>query len=271
MMRVLMLGDIYGKPGRRAACELIPELRRRWSLDWVIANGENATGGAGLSPRHRNGLRAAGIDLLTSGNHIFARPDWPELLKSEDGNVLRPHNLGGDDRPGRGWALLGCGTPLAFGVINLAGRVFMEPGDCPFRTADRLLEKFPTGVPVLVDIHAEATSEKIALSWHLNGRVAAVVGSHTHVQTADERILSGGTAVITDLGMTGPRDGVLGVDRELVINRFYRGFSDKFHPAIGEVVLEGVVVEIGPDAKAVSIRRVREFGPVAVAADEGEN
>lgn len=270
-MRVLMLGDIYGRPGRRAACELVKELRSRWKADWVIANGENATGGAGLSPRHRNILIASGIDMLTSGNHIFARPDWPELLGGSDGNVLRPHNLGGDDRPGRGWGILGADTPGALGVINLAGRVFMEPGDCPFRTADRLLQKFPAGVPVLVDMHAEATSEKIALSWHLDGRAAAVVGSHTHVQTADERVLPGGTAVITDLGMTGPRNGVLGVDRELVVSRFCRGFSDKFRPALGEVVLEGVVIEIGPDAKAVSIQRIREIGPVATATDDGEN
>ncbi len=269
-MRVLILGDIYGKPGRRAACELAGALRTRWSADWVIANGENATAGAGLSARHRNGLLAAGIDLLTSGNHIFARPDWADLLKGDDGKVLRPHNLGGDALPGKGWAVLGAGTPLALGVINLAGRVFMEPGECPFRTADRLLEKLPPGIPVLVDIHAEATSEKIALGWYLDGRAVAVVGSHTHVQTSDERILPGGTAYITDLGMTGPRDGVLGVDRQLVVDRFCRGFGDKFRPALGEVVLEGVVIEIGSDGKAVSIRRLREAGPAATAADDGE-
>lgn len=269
-MRVLILGDIYGKPGRRAACELVGELRTRWGADWVIANGENATAGAGLSARHRNGLLAAGIDLLTSGNHIFARPDWADLLKGDDGKVLRPHNLGGDAIPGKGWAVLGAGTPLALGVINLAGRVFMEPGECPFRTADRLLEKLPPAIPVLVDIHAEATSEKIALGWYLDGRAAAVVGSHTHVQTADERVLPGGTAYITDLGMTGPRDGVLGVDRQLVIDRFCRGFSDKFRPALGDVVLEGAVIEIGSDGKAASIRRLRESGPAATAGDDGE-
>lgn len=269
-MRVLMLGDIYGKPGRRAAGELVGELRSRWKADWVVANGENATGGAGLSSRHKNSLIAAGIDLLTSGNHIFARPDWPELLNIDDGKLLRPHNLGGDSRPGRGWGILGAGTPMALGVMNLAGRVFMEPGECPFRTADRLLQKFPPGVPVLVDIHAEATSEKIALAWYLDGRAAAVVGSHTHVQTADERVLPGGTAFICDLGMTGPRNGVIGVDRDLVVNRFCHGFSDKFRPAVGEVVLEGVVIDIGAEGKAVSIQRIRETGPSATAADAGE-
>ncbi|HOY68738.1 MAG TPA: TIGR00282 family metallophosphoesterase [Candidatus Ozemobacteraceae bacterium] len=267
-MNLLILGDICGSPGRLAVETLLPGLRRDLCADWVIANGENATGGAGLSVRHARRLFEAGVDLLTSGNHLFDRPDWPELLSKEGGRVLRPHNLAGASAPGGGRALLGEGSPNALGIVNLAGRVFMEPGECPFRTAERLLETFPPGLPILVDIHAEATSEKIALAWSLAGRVAAVVGTHTHVQTADERILPGGTAFITDLGMTGPRDGVLGVDRDIVISRFRRGFSEKFRPASGDTVLEGVLIGIGQEGRAVSIRRVREMGPVA-RSDEG--
>ncbi|HEY9070414.1 MAG TPA: TIGR00282 family metallophosphoesterase [Candidatus Ozemobacteraceae bacterium] len=262
-MNVLILGDICGSPGRLAVTTLLPGLRRDLGADWVIANGENATGGAGLSARHARHLFEAGIDLLTTGNHLFDRPDWPELLAREGARILRPHNLGGPSAPGSGRAFLGEGTPTALGIVNLSGRIFLEPGECPFRTADRLLGTFPPGMPVLVDIHAEATSEKIALAWSLAGRAAAVVGTHTHVQTSDERILPGGTAFITDLGMTGPRDGVLGVDRDIVISRFRKGFSEKFRPASGETVVEGVLIGIGADGRAVSVRRIREPGPVA--------
>ncbi len=256
-MRILMIGDIYGAPGRALAIRLVPVLRARHGIDWVIANGENATGGTGLSPHHRDKLLAAGIDLLTGGNHLFARPDWPATVGGA-GRALRPHNLGGDGLPGKGWAVLEQPERPPLAVINLEGRVFLEPADCPFRWADTLLTRLPAAVPVVVDFHAEATSEKIALAWHLDGRVAFVAGTHTHVQTSDERILPGGTGVITDLGMTGPRDGILGVHREIVLGRFRNGFSERFQAAEGPSVLEGVLFEISSDdGRTRSIRRLR--------------
>lgn len=268
-MRVLMIGDIYGAPGRAMVARLVPALRARHRLDWVIANGENATGGAGLSPHHRDRLLAAGIDLLTGGNHLFARPDWPATVGGA-GRALRPHNLGGDALPGKGWAVLEHPQRPPLAVLNLEGRIFLDPADCPFRWADALLARLPAGVPVVVDFHAEATSEKLALAWYLDGRVAFVAGTHTHVQTSDERILPGGTGVITDLGMTGPRDGILGVARETVIGRFRNGFSERFQPADGPSVLEGVLVEIGAeDGRTRTITRLRLQEAEGGAADGG--
>lgn len=255
-MRVLMLGDIYGTAGRALVKAKLSGLKQSLNPDWVIANGENATGGAGLSAKHRDELFKAGIDLLTSGNHIFARADWTQVITSSD-RVLRPHNLGGDDAPGKGWGLLQADGKPSLGVINLAGRVFMEPGDCPFRSAERLIERFPAKTPIVVDFHAEATSEKIALALFLDGRVSAVLGTHTHVATADERILPGGTAAQTDLGMTGPRHGIIGVTAETVLQRFVRGYSDRFTCAEGEADMNGALFEIDADGRATSISRVK--------------
>ncbi len=255
-MNVLMIGDIYGSAGRRLVAALVPRLRVEHRVDWVIANGENATGGVGLSPRHRDQILAAGVDLLTGGNHIFARPDWAAAVTGP-ARLLRPQNIGGEALPGRGWFILTAPDRPSLGVINLAGRVFMEPADCPFQWADTLLSRLPADLPVVVDFHAEATSEKIALAWHLDGRAAFVAGTHTHVQTADERILPGGTGAITDLGMTGPRDGILGVERGIVLSRFRNGFSDRFQPAPGPAVLEGVLIEVAGPGCTRSVRRLR--------------
>lgn len=257
-MRILMIGDIYGKTGRDALSELLPGLRAELAPDWVIANGENVTAGNGLSLRHAKFLHETGVDIITTGNHLFARLDWPEMLGRCE-TVLRPHNLGGSNAAGSGFRKFKhprlAGVELV--VINIAGRVFMEKAHCPFKTCDFLLGQVAAGTPVFIDFHAEATSEKQALFWYLDGRVSAIVGTHTHVQTSDERILPGGTAVITDVGMTGSRDGIIGVERETIIGRFINGFSDKFVCSGGVKKIEAVCIEIDAAGRAVSIERIR--------------
>ncbi|MBF0405965.1 MAG: YmdB family metallophosphoesterase [Candidatus Riflebacteria bacterium] len=254
-MRLLLIGDIVGSTGRRMLKTLLPDLRKKYSLDWVIANGENATGGTGLSPKHRDEILAADVDLITGGNHFFARPDWTEMLETSS-KVIRPHNIGGDDFPGKGWTVLRNDKKPHLGVINLAGRVFMEHWDCPFRWATNLVDRI--GIhPIIIDLHAEATSEKIAMAMFLDGKISFLAGTHTHVQTSDERILKGGTGMICDLGMTGPLDGILGVKANSVIHRFLDGYSERFICSDGPGVLEGVLVEIAENFKCSRIRRIR--------------
>ena len=255
-MIVLAIGDIYGKTGRKLIEKQLSALRKKLNPDWVIANGENATGGTGLSAKHRDEILKSGVDVITTGNHIFARPDWPDVL-STTRQVLRPHNIGGDSFPGCGLVIMEAKDRPPIAVMNLAGRIFMEPAGSPFSWAEKLISRVPAGIPILLDFHAEATSEKIAMAWGLDGKVAAVVGTHTHVQTSDERILPGGTAAITDLGMTGPRDGILGVEKKTVLDLFQQGFSDRFSCAPGPGIMEGVHLEIGDDGKATTIRRLR--------------
>ena len=220
-MRVLCIGDIIGKPGRRCVAALVPALRRELALDVVVANGENAAAGRGLTVATSKDLFAAGIDVLTSGNHIWDQKDIIPLLAT-DAPILRPANYP-DAAPGRGVCSFG---PLT--VINLMGRTFMYEIDDPFRVADRLLADIAPGTAILVDMHAEATSEKAAIAWYLDGRVSAVVGTHTHVPTADARILPGGTAFVSDLGMCGPRDSIIGVEIEPVIRKFLTGMPARF-------------------------------------------
>lgn len=252
-----MIGDIYGKTGRDALAMFLPELKKEFEPDWVIANGENVTAGNGLSLRHAKFLKQTGVDVITTGNHLFARVDWPELLQKDD-CVLRPQNLGAPDAVGTGMKVFAKADGSAkICVINLAGRVFMDKARCPFSAADELLQKVPLQTPVILDFHAEATSEKLAMFWYLDGRVSAVVGTHTHVQTSDERVLPKQTAVISDLGMTGSRDGILGVDRDTIIGRFINGFSDKFLCSAGAMKIEGVLIEIDPAGKALRIERIR--------------
>ncbi|GAB4272138.1 MAG: TIGR00282 family metallophosphoesterase [Candidatus Rifleibacteriota bacterium] len=243
-MNILMIGDIYGKTGREALKKFLPGLRAKYKPDWIIANGENVTAGNGISLKHAKKIEEAGVDIITTGNHLFARLDWKTLLEKNP-SVLRPENLGGPNAPGSGMRVFEKnGTPdLKLVVINIAGRVFMERARCPFETVETLLKKAPSGIPIVVDFHAEATSEKLAMSWFLAGKVAAVVGTHTHVQTSDERILTAGTAVITDLGMTGSRDGILGVDRATIIGRFVKGYSEKFLCGGEPHKIEGVFVK----------------------------
>src|SRR5215510_3976641 len=256
-MNVIIIGDIVGKPGRKILTATLKRLREQHEAEFVIANVENAAEGAGLVPKVGDEILAAGVDVMTSGNHIFDKKEVIPYIESQP-RLLRPANYA-PDAPGRGvWiGSTASGTPVA--VINVQGRIFMPPTDCPFRTADRLLAEIGNRARVIVvDHHAEATSEKQAMGRYLDGRVSAVVGTHTHVQTADEQVLPNGTAYITDLGMTGPYDSVIGVESQLVMTRFVRGMPSRYHPASGGPELRGAVVEIDErSGKALNISRLR--------------
>ena len=253
-LNVLFVGDIVGHQGRRAVADLLPGLQHEFSIEFTIANCENAAGGFGLTKKVADELLSSGVNALTSGNHIWDKREMVPFLDSME-MVLRPHNYP-PGVPGRGCGIYRIREDLKIGVINLQGRVFMRAIDCPFRVADMLLEQIQDAV-TFVDIHAEATSEKIAMGWYLDGRVAAVVGSHTHVQTADERVLPGGAAYITDAGMTGSFDSVIGIEKEAIINRFLTGIPNRFNQAKDDVRLSGVVVSINSRTrKAVGITRV---------------
>lgn len=246
-MRILFIGDIFGRPGRTIVKERLAGLVKDRGIDLVIANGENAAAGFGITGPLADELFDLGIDVLTTGNHVWDKREIIDYFQMETGNhhgparrLLRPANYP-SDMPG--WGLYeGKKNGVAYAVINLQGRVFMASNDDPFRTADRLLKEVKTKV-VLVDIHAEATSEKISMGWYLDGRVTAVIGTHTHVPTADERVLPGGTAYITDVGMTGPYQSVIGVKKELVVARFLNNMPVRFEPATEDVRLCAVVIE----------------------------
>lgn len=255
-----MLGDIYGKTGREAIAAILPELRKKYNPDWVIANGENTTAGNGLSAKHAKSLREAGIDIITSGNHIFSRLDWPEVLNNCE-YILRPHNMCSNGDAGTGCRVFSKNGKNSIAVINLAGRVFMETCSCPFSVFDELYKTLPDDIPVVVDFHGEATSEKLAFFWYINGRASIAYGTHTHVQTSDLRILpNGGTAVLTDLGMTGAIDGVIGVDRNTVVGRFLTGYSEKFLCAQGAGKVEGMYAELeGKKVTKLELVRYPEF------------
>lgn len=238
-----------------------PELVREHAIDLVIANGENAAAGFGITPALAEELFETGVDVITTGNHIWDKREIIEYFQMAEGNdhsparrVLRPANYPSGLR---GWGVYeGSRNGVPYAVMNLQGRVFMASIDDPFRTADRLLEQISSRI-IFVDFHAEATSEKISFGWYLDGRVTAVVGTHTHVPTADERVLPGGTAYITDVGMTGPYDGVIGVKKELVIDRFLHNLPGRFEPTTGDVRLCAVVVECDDaTGKAKSMQRL---------------
>ena len=251
-MRVLVIGDIVGRPGRRAVSALLRPLRDELSLDVVIANGENAAAGRGLTISTAKEIFAVGADVITSGNHIWDQKDIIPFLDGE-APVLRPANYP-PGVPGRG---IVCFGDLV--VMNLMGRTFMYEIDDPFRVADRLLEGVREGAPIVVDMHAEATSEKIAMGWYLDGRVSAVVGTHTHVPTADLRLLPKGAAYVSDVGMCGPRDSVIGVEIEPVIKKFLTGMPARFTVAEGSrsVQFNSVLIDIDDGTgKAQSIERV---------------
>lgn len=257
-MKVIFVGDVVGRPGRRALAAVLPQLVSRHGADLVVANGENAAGGLGLTQETALELLRAGARILTTGNHVWKKKEFTEFLDS-DSRVLRPANYP-PGTPGRGHAIVTTTGGTAVGIINLAGRTFMEPLDCPFRVGRELVESLKEKCSViLVDFHAEATSEKVAMGWFLDGKVTAVLGTHTHVQTADERILPGGTAYITDVGMSGPVNSVIGVKKDLIIERFLLQIPLKFEVASGPVVLGGVVVEADDDTgRAVGITRIQE-------------
>jgi metallophosphoesterase (TIGR00282 family) len=257
-VRILFVGDIVGKPGRAAVRHFVPILRERHALDLCIGNSENSAGGAGITPDSADELLQS-IDLLTSGNHTFSKREIAPYLDRPGCKQLRPANY--PDAPGRGWAVLETRSGVRLGVVNLEGRIFMKPLECPFRTADRVLAGLRAdGVRcVLVDMHCEATSEKNAMGHYLDGRVSAVLGSHTHIQTADERVLGGGTAFITDVGMCGPWDSVIGLRKETAIERFLTQRHAPFELASGDVRLQGAVVEIDDETgRARRIERIQE-------------
>jgi metallophosphoesterase (TIGR00282 family) len=253
-LNVLFVGDIIARQGRRAVARILPKLKDEFQIDFTIGNCENTAGGFGLTEKLADELFASGIDVLTSGNHIWDRKEIVPMLDSLDA-VLRPLNYP-PGVPGKGWGIFESGSGRRICVINLIGRVFMRALDCPFRTADHILAQLPDTVTI-VDMHAEATSEKIAMGWYLDGRVSAVVGSHTHVQTADERVLPKGTAYITDAGMTGPFDSVIGIEKDAIIRRFLMGIPTRFDQAAGDVRFSGVVISIDSTLrKAVGIERI---------------
>lgn len=257
-MRILVIGDVVGRPGRRAVSRVLPGLVARLAPALVIANAENAAGGIGVTPETAQELLAAGVDVLTTGNHVWNKKGIEEFLDSEP-RILRPANYP-PGAPGRGWAAYTCRNGAEVVVVNLEGRVFLQPIDCPFRAADSILEEMRGRArTVVVDFHAEATSEKVAMGYFLDGRVSAVVGTHTHVQTADERVLPSGTAYITDLGMTGPTESVIGVRSEIIVERFLSGLPCKFDVASGPAQLQGVVLDIDESTGlARGIDRIRE-------------
>ncbi len=258
MVRVLFIGDIVGEPGRKAVSKMIGALRSRLDAHLVVANGENAAGGLGITKPTAKAILDAGVDVITLGNHSFSKKDMLDFIKTEP-RIIRPANYP-PGVPGRGWGLFDAITRDKVAVVNLLGRVFMTPLDCPFRTADAVLGEINGFTKtILVDVHAEATSEKKAMGYYLEGRATAVVGTHTHVQTSDECVLPGGTAYITDAGMTGVHESVLGLDRTIVINRFLTQLSSKFELAEGTARVQGVLIALDPaTGRAESIDRVDE-------------
>ncbi len=270
-MQLLVIGDIVGRPGKHACSQLVPRLIGERGIDFVVANAENAASGSGLTPQMFYKLRHYGIDVCTMGDHIYRRREIFPLLESSD-RIVRPANLP-PEASGAEMAVVEArnGRPVA--VISLLGRTYMNVrSDCPFHAADRLLKQLPPEVKlIIVDIHAETTSEKVALGWYLDGRVTAVVGTHTHIQTADERVLPGGTAYITDLGMTGPYDSVLGRDKDAVVKSLVTGIPHPYDVATNDTRMCGVLIEADEmTGQALRIERLNLADPSAAAAGVGE-
>lgn len=257
-MKILFIGDIVGSPGREAVNKLLPELKKEYKIDFIIANAENAAGGSGITPKVAHELFNVGIDVLTSGDHIWKKREVFEII-DKDERILRPVNFP-EGAPGEGKCVFKTRTGVSVGIMNVQGRVFMEALECPFKTAHRAQEALSKDTRVIiVDIHAEATSEKVALGWYLDGLVSAVLGTHTHIQTADEKILPQGTAYITDVGMTGPQDSVIGRKIEDVLERFVTAVPTRFEVAKENIQLQGVVLDIDEQTgKAKSIVRIQK-------------
>ncbi len=256
-MRILFVGDSFvGSPGREMVAKHLAEIVARDRVDLVIVNGENSAAGFGITPKIAEELLALGADVITGGNHNWDRKEIIEFIPNEP-RLLRPANF--PKSPGRGLYVGTSRDDVRYAVLNLQGRVFMTPLDCPFRTADSELARIPPDVKIIfVDMHAEATSEKQAMGWYLDGRVSVVVGTHTHVATADERVLPNGTAFITDVGMTGPHESVIGMDRAAMVKRFLDSMPAKFEVAIGDVRLNGILADVDDSTgRARSIVRVR--------------
>jgi 2',3'-cyclic-nucleotide 2'-phosphodiesterase len=253
-LKILFVADVVGHPGREAVKAILPALKRELRPHLTVLNGENAAGGFGLTAKIAAELKGAGADVITSGNHVFAQKEFVGELPSLQ-NVLRPANYP-PAAPGQGWCVTDAAGHKVL-VMNLMGRIFLDSLDDPFRAADQILAEHPDVNVVFCDMHAEATSEKTAMGWYLDGRVSAVVGTHTHIPTADARVLPGGTAYVTDVGMVGPRDGCIGMDRQVVIQRFLTGVPNRFVVASGPVTFNSVLVTINPSSgRATSIQRI---------------
>ena len=247
-MLILAIGDIVGKPGRKAVSRVLPDLRRQYGINLVIANGENAAGGIGLTPETARELLDAGTDVITSGNHIWAQKEIFPYLEGQM-PIVRPLNYP-PGVPGRGYMVIG-----QVAVVNIMGRTFIGNFDCPFQAMDKLLGKLKQPI-IIVDFHAEATSEKVAMGRYLDGRVSAVLGTHTHVGTIDTQILRGGTAYVSDIGMTGPIDSVIGDDADAVIQRFLTGIHYRLSVGKGKSALNAVMVDVDDTGRAKSIERI---------------
>ena len=253
-IRILFVADVVGQPGREAVKSILPGLKKELGADLTILNGENAAGGFGLTGKLVAELRASGADVITTGNHVYAQKDFVNELPTLD-HVIRPANYP-PKAPGKGWTTISAAGQEVL-VMNLIGRIFLDPLDDPFRTAEAILAGHPETRIVFCDMHAEATSEKTAMGWYLDGRASAVVGTHTHIPTADARVLPGGTAYVTDVGMVGPRDGCIGMDKDVVLQRFLTGVPNRFVVASGVVTFNSVLVTISASTgRATSIQRV---------------
>ncbi|MDD5596075.1 MAG: TIGR00282 family metallophosphoesterase [Candidatus Omnitrophica bacterium] len=257
-MKILFIGDIVGSPGRNAIKELLPGLKKEHHLDFVVANAENASGGSGITLKVSEELFASGVSVLTSGDHIWKKREIFEII-NQDERILRPINFPAG-APGRGENIFKTEKGVKIGVINVQGRVFMEALECPFRAVRKAIEILSKESKIIIiDMHAEATSEKIALGWYVDGLASAVLGTHTHIQTADEKILPQGCAYITDVGMTGPYDSVIGRRKEDVLERFITAIPIRFEVAEGDIQLHGVVLDIDESTgKAKSIVRIQK-------------
>lgn len=255
-MKILFIGDIVGRPGRAIVRGILPELKKEFSPDVIIANGENAAAGVGITKKVYDELMGYGIDVITMGNHIWDRKEFlPDIASCP--NMVRPANYP-DGVPGTDHKIFNAGG-VKYGITNLLGRVFMPCIDCPFHKADSMLPKMKAETPViLIDFHGEATSEKNAFAWHMDGRISAVIGTHTHIQTADERILPRGTAFITDVGMVGAYDSIIGVQKEQIIKRFLLSIPEHFEPEKkGPGLFNGVIIDIDSSSgKAKEIKRI---------------
>lgn len=256
-VRILFVGDVFGRPGREALLGRLPALIDEQSLDVVIVNGENAARGAGITSKIARQLLDEGVDVITTGNHVWRQREVYEFLSAEE-RIVRPANYP-SGTPGRGLTAVIARRGERVAVVNLSGALFMESGISPFRIVDGLVDDARRAAEVVVvDLHAEATSEKVAMGHHLDGRVTAVIGTHTHVQTADERVLPNGTAYITDVGMTGPRDSVIGVRTDVILKRFLTEMPQQFVVADGPVRLDYVIVTATAEGLAESIERHEE-------------
>ncbi|MBF0571832.1 MAG: TIGR00282 family metallophosphoesterase [Candidatus Omnitrophica bacterium] len=258
-MNILCIGDIVGRPGREAVEYALPKIKKEHRIDFVIANAENASGGAGLIPKNANEILAFGVDVITMGDHAWDKPEIFAYLQEHQDKIVRPANFP-DGAPGVGWTIATASNGVKVGVINLLGRTFMRYNiPCPFLALENIVAQIKEQTAVIVvDIHAEATSEKVALGHYSDGKVSLIFGTHTHIQTADEKILPQKTAYITDLGMSGPYDSVIGQDKTKIINRFLTSLPSKFEVAKSPGALHGVIVKVDPKTgKAEGITRLQ--------------